>query len=86
MVNAITEQLAAMTIRDNDVMRCDWCNVEITDLWEAFQCMNSCCDKVVCGRKGCSSMLAYFTCCEDCEEEACDSEDEEDETTDGDSD
>ena len=65
---------------------CDWCNVEVTDLWEAFQCMNDCCDKVVCGRKGCSSMLAYFTCCEECEEEACDSEDEEDETTDEDSD
>ena len=56
---------------------CDWCAAKIKpsdyDLSEngnIFHCMNNDCDKVVCGRRGCSQQLSYYVCCEECEDSA----------------
>ena len=56
---------------------CDWCAAKIKpsdyDLSEngnIFHCMNNDCDKVVCGRRGCSQQLVYYVCCEECEDSA----------------
>ena len=59
---------------------CDWCATRISDDDDnTFWCGNDTCHKVVCGREGCSSNLAYYACCEECEESAYqDSEDESD--------
>ena len=61
--------------------RCDWCATIISDddFWLCNCCCNSKCDKMVCGREGCSSKLAFYVCCEECDESAYqDSEDESD--------
>jgi hypothetical protein len=59
--------------------RCDWCATIISDddFWLCNCCCNSKCDKMVCGREGCSSKLAFYVCCEECDEYQ-DSEDESD--------
>ena len=56
---------------------CDRCAAKIKpsdyDLSEngnIFHCMNNSCDKVVCGRRGCSQQLSYYVCCEECEDSA----------------
>ena len=57
---------------------CDFCQVKITDEDEfKFDCMNYMrgCQRVVCGRYGCSGNLCFYTCCMECEEEAQDSDD-----------
>ena len=62
---------------ESDGEYCDWCAAKIKpsdyDLSEngnIFHCMNNDCDKVVCGRRGCSQQLSYYVCCEECEDSA----------------
>ena len=59
--------------RPNCEDKCNWCEISITEKMKddnAFNCVNINCDKMLCGLKGCSSNLAYFACCEECEEES----------------
>ena len=50
---------------------CEWCAAKIKPSdYNMFHCMNNDCDKVVCGRRGCSQQLSYYVCCEECEDSA----------------
>eukprot|EP00966_Prymnesium_polylepis_P033362 775992-Prymnesium_polylepis.1 len=67
---------------DEDEDKCDWCGINITEDMKddnAFNCVYRHCDKMLCGLKGCSRNMAYFSCCEECEEQeqACEEEDED---------
>ena len=67
---------------------CDWCEIEMAPdhfiATDSMACMNIFgCDKVVCGLRGCSSNLTYFTCCEECGEVAM-QDNSEDEDSDSD--
>ena len=61
---------------------CDKCAAKITPSDDnTFHCMNNICDKVVCGRRGCSQSLAYYVaaknvCEHSGEDNACSDEDE----------
>ena len=66
----IFARVAEQTRRLNTkTYHCEWCATSITPSDDSFWCQNDDCHKVVCGRKGCSSNLAYFACCEECEDE-----------------
>ena len=65
------------------IVSCDWCywcdgKVEM-DGDECMHCCNWNCDKMVCGKSGCSSQLAFFECCQECEAEAREQGEESDE-------
>ena len=48
---------------------CEWCAAKIKPSdYNMFHCMNNDCDKVVCGRRGCSQQLSNYVCCEECED------------------
>jgi hypothetical protein len=65
---------------EEDPDRCVMCDrkVEI-DGDECMHCCNWNCDKMVCGKSGCSSQLAFFECCQECEAEAREQGEESDE-------
>ena len=50
---------------------------DLSENGNSFHCMNNSCDKVVCGRRGCSQQLACYVCCEECKDEDEDTDDED---------
>ena len=80
MVLCVSQVVQELVKEEEDI--CDWCGITITEELkdDAFNCVYRHCDKMLCGLKGCSRNVAYFSCCEKCEEQeqACDDSDEDD--------
>ena len=65
---------------EEDPDRCVRCDGKVEmDGDECMHCCNWNCDKMVCGKSGCSSQLAFFECCQECEAEAREQGEESDE-------